>query len=249
MIEKRRITLEKSYNTRDLGGYETVDNMRTSAYFLRADSLNVLSLSDRCTLLDLGVKTVIDMRNNAEIMRVPSVFERCEEADYCPMPVFSDSEQQDIHRQFGYAFDMGDLYISIVEKNQRALCAILRKMEGASDGKILFYCNAGKDRTGIVSALLLKLAGVDNQTIIYDYCLTEVLLKDTMPFLRANTQVPASVPNEIMDELLGAKAHNMEKLLKHLENKYSGVIEYLQTIGLSQSEIAAIKKKMIDGEV
>ncbi len=87
---------------------------------------------------------------------------------------------------------------------------------------------------------------LSDQDIIDDYCLTEVFLKERLLSMRNSDQIRGlGVPDEILDEMLGSKAHNMEKFLEYLDDNYSGADEYLQTIGLSRDEIEIIKSRML----
>jgi protein-tyrosine phosphatase len=167
--------------------------------------------------------------------------------EYYNIPILSDEEQQSMNYMPDYTFIMGDFYTSMMQKSQEALCEIFKKMADA-DGKVFFHCSAGKDRTGIVSAILLKLADVDNDAIIYDYCLTEKFLRNKLQSLKDNVLLTQPISSEIVDELMGAKANNMEKVLSYIEHNYSDVSTYLMSIGLSQSEIIQLKFKMISGE-
>lgn len=244
--KKKSIILEKAFNVRDLGGYITRDGRQTSDIFLRGDSFEVLSESDRKTIMDLGVKTVIDLRNSDEIERTPSVFMQAGGVEYCNIPIFPNDDQQKMISRMDYTFIMGDLYTSLVDNGMQSLCKVFKKMAFAP-GRILFHCSAGKDRTGIVAAFLLRLANVDDEAIVYDYCLTEKLLAPKLKSLQAVTD-RWQLPQDILAEALGAKAGSMEKLLRHMDEQYKGIEAYLLRIGLSQNDLEALKGKMVGPE-
>ncbi|HYE68320.1 MAG TPA: tyrosine-protein phosphatase [Anaerovoracaceae bacterium] len=244
---KQPITLERALNTRDLGGYITADGRKTTDVFLRGDSLEILSARDKDTLLDLGVRTVIDLRNNDEILRTPSIFVDCSKMKYYNIPILPEDSQEKFIRQSGYAFLMGDLYISILEKSRGAFCKVFRILAEA-DGKVLYHCSSGKDRTGVVSALLLKLVNIDDQAVIEDYCLTEVLMEEKLSIMKAEAKRMEEYPDDFLDEVMSAKAHTMAKFLEHLENNWNGAEAYLRAIGLCDDEITRLKVKMTEDE-
>lgn len=248
VCEKRPILLEKAFNIRDLSGYKSEAGEITSGLFLRGDSFEKLSEGDRDALMAIGVKTVVDLRNQDEITRTPSVFDEHPEVLYVNIPILPPGTQEKMIQQSGMTFLMSDLYIVILDNSQSALKEVFTTL-ASSDGRVLFHCSAGKDRTGIISAILLRLAGIDNETVVADYCLTEVFLKEKLDSIKkAAKQKDYGIPGNLIDEMMSAKGATMEKLLKHLEDTYGGAETYLVTIGLSKAEIETLKFKMIGSD-
>ncbi len=242
--DKKCLELEKAQNIRHLGGYVTPDGQCTSDTFWRGDSFEVLSENDKNTVMALGVKTVIDLRNTTEITKVPSVFFNCDGIEYVNIPILSDRDQIDPTETLGYRFVMGDLYNAMADNGQAALRDIFRKMVQA-DGKLLFHCSAGKDRTGIIAALLLKLAGIDDETVAYDYCLTSEFLRDKLQLMKDSAMKMGGFPEEHLDEMFSAKTSSMEKFLQHIEYTYGGTEAYLLKLGLTEQELYALRDRML----
>jgi len=245
---KGRIELESARNVRDLGGYPCVQGGVTSAVFLRGDSTRLLSENDKIRLIGLGLSHVIDLRRTSEIEKVPSAFGGDERVAYTQLPFFP----EDSERQLGKLeadFSMGKLYIAMVQNFGESLKAIFSKLAADWQGRMLFHCTAGKDRTGVVAALLLYLVGVSPEIIVQDYVLTAELLVDRMDELRS-VSIDPRIPAPIADEMLGVRAENMQLFLDFLKDSYGGAQAYLLSIGMQQAEIDSLKEKMIlKGEV
>lgn len=112
-----------------------------------------------------------------------------------------------------------------------------------ADGRVLFHCAAGKDRTGIAAALLLDLAGVDDETIIEDYTLTEQLLaplkEQWLPQMRER-----GFDEERAAALLAAPAEDMAATLRHLRERYGSAEEYARAIGVSSDAVSAVRARL-----
>lgn len=103
---------------------------------------------------------------------------------------------------------------------------------------VLFHCTAGKDRSGVVSAILLALAGVADEDIIYDYTISRELNKERLEaFLAAHP--------EIDREVVLANEKTMDRFLQMLREKHGSIEEYLLDMGLTEDEIQKLKNKLI----
>ena len=241
-LMKQRFTLESAYNVRDLSGYLTSTGQVTSAFFIRADCFTPLSGSDTNALFSQGIRTVIDLRSAEECTKIPSGLGTHEDIIYIHHPFFSGSSQLN----FGTLpddFTMGLLYVYMLDYAQSAIRDFFTHA-ARTRGRILFHCSAGKDRTGVLSALLLKLADVSDVTIIQDYALTEIFLAEKLALLKENSGLPAML-SHIEDEMLGANPGNMEHMLRHLLDAYGGIRNYLNTIGVSKDDIYTVYCRMI----
>jgi protein-tyrosine phosphatase len=119
--------------------------------------------------------------------------------------------------------DMARTYRWKVDNRGEAIAAILRSIAEAPAGGILFHCFAGKDRTGVIAALLLTVAGVDRDSIIEDYVLSE-----------------GTVPVEFrpLPEM-------MADLLQHLDRRHGGVAAYLAAAGAGPATQEALRRRLL----
>ena len=234
------IKLDGTYNTRELGSYLTEDGKVTKTHrYLRSDGLSNITENDLNILYNYGVKLVIDLRSATETKKTS--YNLKEDMVYLNFPLLDQIQSS------GFSMEelpksMGELYISIMEMSKSTIAGILRAMANAGNSCVLFHCAAGKDRTGVTSMLLLKQAGVPNDTIVADYAVTEVYMEKV---LRAQIEAEEEKGLQIPDDMILSKAPNMVMAIKHLENTYGTVDNYMLSIGMTPQEIQNLKTRLV----
>jgi protein-tyrosine phosphatase len=240
----RILNLEGTHNVRDLGGLETGPNTRTvSGRFLRADSLHDMSVGAQMMLLESGLKTVIDLRSPKELERFPNPFADHDEVKYLNVSLFGSLfEAEDANAIMP---SLEGIYVSALEMCRPAIRTVLETMAN-SESLTLFHCTAGKDRTGIIAALLLGNAGVPDEAIAEDYALTEKLAKPMLERL-LEEGVNDGMERESYSKLLTAQASTMHATLGYLEGRFGGVQNYLKTgLELTPNSIETLRDKMLE---
>lgn len=241
----RHLELEGAYNVRDLGGYGTVDGGHTRwRMFLRADSLHRLSPASQAKLVDYGVRTVVDLRRTVETLAEPDVFADSPDVEYHWHNMTGDS----------FADPYGDRdpparfeqYTNILDQRIGQIGETLAVMAVPDGAPALFHCGAGQDRTGMIAALLLGLAGVSPQTIAEDYTLTaqhfveRYLGKDAPPGVDpAEYEVEAYRRRQCPPEA-------MLRTVEYLADRYGGVQGYVRAAGLSDLEIGRLRSALLE---
>lgn len=227
----RRIPLGRMLNLRDLGGYPTLDG-RTTAWerILRGDVPEGLAEADAAWLLDRGITTVIDLRQDGETAARPDELKFLPGFQYHHRPLMGN------HPPSGEG-DVGTGYFHMMDE-KNAVRDVMRLIAHAPGG-VLFHCAAGKDRTGCVAALLLSLSGVGLIDILADYQVSETYI---MELLR---QTAALVPG--MEAWMGrSKRAYMEEALGLLQEKYKSVPQFLLEAGLTGEELDLLRAKLLD---
>ena len=243
---RRRLDIEGAYNVRDLGGYATSDGLRTRwGVFLRADSLHRLPLRSQSTLIDFGIRTIIDLRASWEIQAEPNVFFGSREVRYLHQNMSGDVRP--VRESLPLATDVvsrrSGAYSRILDRRQSQVRDTLSSMAQPDALPSPFHCAGGQDRTGIIAALLLGLAGVPDETIAEDYALTaRFLVKkrlDDDPELARSGYTWQQYRREQCppEAMLGT--------LDHLKERYGGVEGYLRTIGISAEQIDALRRALV----
>jgi len=224
---------------RDIGGYETIKGeIVQRGRLFRADGLHLLSLRDQELILGLGVRTIIDLRFSDETAAKKDVFADRQEVDYYNISLVNPAttKLRDIR-------SLGDMYKILLDNSGPLLAEVLSRIAETKDG-LLFHCSAGKDRTGVVAALLLDLAGVPQETIISDYAETETNLSPIIDELLKDCPVDMSI--EEYRAFMGSAPENMEIMLDHLYSVYGGAEQYLIANGLRSDEIESLRRKLLE---
>jgi protein-tyrosine phosphatase len=235
----RHIPLTGTYNIRDLGGYKTRVGTQTHwRKLLRADSLHNLSPEARDELLKLGVKTVIDLRNADELEQSPNPFANHDGVKYLNVPLFAG-----LARAGTQPSNLIQIYQTALEHSQDEFRTVLRQI-AESDGVTLFHCTAGKDRTGLIAALILGTLEVSDQQIIEDYALTSTYIQPLLETLREDA-IAKGYNLDWYNQLLTSEPNTMQVTLEHLQTKYGGARDYLEMLGL-ELEIENLRRNMLN---
>jgi protein-tyrosine phosphatase len=235
----RLLRLEGAYNVRDIGGYLTAEGHTVqTGRFLRADGLHRLTSVDQDTILGIGVRTVIDLRHAKELAEKRNVFNGSARTNYFNISLINPATSTNANIR-----SLGDMYVNMLDECGPLLREVFERMAEAEGDGVLFHCAAGKDRTGVVAALLLDLAGVEPSVIIADYAETEVNLSPIMDELRKDR--PEQIPADMYELFLGSAPSNMELMLNHLHGSFGGAKSYFERIGLSEEQIAGLKRMLL----
>src|SRR5829696_4320266 len=182
MRGERHLPWDACFNIRDLGGYPAAGGRRTRwRTVLRGDNLCWLKPSGRDALLDFGVRTIVDLRHPGEVAAAPHPLgpgtSRRGDPVYLNLPLSERPRDARLRERIESARSNEEVYRIVLEAGRIQIGRVMRAIAEADDGPVLVHCNAGKDRAGLVAALLLALAGVPAPAIASDYALSEPLLK------------------------------------------------------------------------
>lgn len=239
------------YNARDLGGLPVTSGgeIRPGA-LIRSDILSRLTPAGKRALIAHGVKTVIDLRMPEQIAQEPSAFvsgqPRPGEPVYRILPV--ENPDSPHFAAVDNAPSRAENYCLMLEHFQPQFAAIVRAVADAPEGGVLLHCHAGKDRTGVVVALLLGLVGVPDTEIAADYAASEDRLWPLYYRMEADAASNPVQLAAIQHKKPIALPETMQAVLDHLRVRYGGVKEYLLAIGVNAEEMARIRRRMIEEE-
>lgn len=221
--------LETTLNTRELGGYPTIQGTKTCYNrFLRSDEPRNPSKRDIAYLCERQITTIIDMRGKKEAAVSPSPFAGMASFEYVHVPIEEGSDFPDSVQE------VPGSYMKIA--GSANLCKVFRAIAHAPHG-VLFHCAAGKDRTGVVSAVLLLLAGVREDDIVENYMQTKE--NNRKRFARFRKKFP-----ELDIRIVIPDKSYMTLFLQMFREKYSGVENYLRLLGLSEKDVCRLKEKL-----
>ena len=227
VVAERRVRFDGITNLRDLGGYATADGGTTRwGRVFRADALHKLTAGDLTAFDALGIATVYDLRSELErgefpnpcpSQHVPIVGRPADAPAPAPSPSMTTREGEERLR---------DLYVGALEHSADAIGSILRGI-AAGPGPVLFHCHGGKDRTGIVAAVLLLTLGVDRELVLDDY---EATRRYRLPEHQQDSfanMIAAGIPPEAAAGVLGTPRWAMAAAVDAIEGPLGGIEAYL----------------------
>lgn len=233
--EERLIPLEKMVNTRDLGGYETQGGTYSKAHkYVRASSPANATKEDIQTLKDYGIKVVIDLRSDFEKEHQENPFINDDDIDFYEVNLFDSTTASVVPDEVKQYKDLGGVYIYMLEGMKDKFKEIFEIFLRYPYECIMFHCSAGKDRTGIVSALLLDLIGCHEYDIVKDYS------ESYENNIEINENLTAMMKDEEVKQYLKSSPRYMMEFLDYLREHYGSAKEYLIEIGLKNDEIQQI---------
>lgn len=239
----RHLAWEGCYNVRDLGGYPTRDGKTTRwGAVIRTDNLARLTEAGRNSLIDYGVRSIVDLRRPDELAEHPNPFAEPGEHGIRYTNVSLVDPAKSTPDNFT---TLANDYKRILDSFAPAMAEIMREIADAPAEAVLIHCMAGKDRTGMVAAILLDLARVPRDIIADDYALTEACLHPLNQEWLENG--PGDREERARDlERFTPRAEVMLEVLSHLDERYGGVEPYLLQAGVSPDEIERIRARVID---
>lgn len=243
---RRFLKLDGTHNFRDIGGYLTHDGRRVRwGKIYRSDELNELSATAQKRFSDFGIRSVYDLRTIKEREKKPNQLPNSFVSQYHIPAYESQPRWAFIKGIFFQRHTLGDMmadsYISGFENGKDIYAHVLSQFADPENLPALYHCVAGKDRTGILTALLLKLLGVPKETIIADYSLSNLGFDLYLDEFVMESKLPRlGVPNEQVRVLFMVNPDWMRGLLDYIQTEY-GSVENALIQGTEMSEVALQK--------
>lgn len=230
-----RLDLETTYNTRELGGIPLGDKKQVKwNKVLRSDDISNLSPADIHQLKEYGITTVIDLRSEEERQKTGYILSDNEEfkKHYISLMITENVENVMNIMESETDLSLIDFYCHLLENGMSAFKEIFSVFADQQKTGVLFHCAGGKDRTGVVAALLLNLLGAKDGDIIANYEVTFSYLFSDATF--ETSQIPQQFAN--------SDRENMVAFLKQLKKDYGNAHNYLLACGLTESQLDKIKE-------
>jgi protein-tyrosine phosphatase len=239
----RRLAWEGLLNARDLGGYPAAGGRETRwGAVVRSDSLAALTGAGRAAMADYGVRAIVDLRLPAELADDPNPF--AEPGDHgirYTNVSFIDPAAAPPDAVSTLAED----YLQMLDRYGHGVAEAMAAIARAPDGPVLIHCAAGKDRTGLISALLLGLVGVPAETVAADYALTAELLRPREQQWLAGLPPGERAERQAQLARYAPTAEVMLEVLQGLDRRYGGVERYLEAAGVSRADLERLRDRLL----
>jgi len=246
---ERHLEVDGTFNLRDIGHYATRSGRRTRAgRFYRCGALH-----DIGQLAPLGVRTVVDLRTDAEIIRDGVACGPIREADgmrrvarsLMPQSVEGKPPSAYLDALVGPGMSAARyaMYLEIAADNIRAVIETLAEPDATPS---VVHCTAGKDRTGVVVALVLDVLGVPPETIVDDYDLSNLATPQLVDHVRRVNHAPDFEPSESDLISMGAPREAMQGLLSRMHADHGSARGYLDSIGVDRGVFDALEHSLLE---
>jgi protein-tyrosine phosphatase len=253
-LKTRRIEFEGSFNFRDLGGWRTNDG-RTVCWrrLFRADSVHRLTPADVGRAHDeLGVRTLLDLRNEMEIGAYGIGLLAEGGMNRLHLPITSRPRETPalggaaaVPNPSRTPDEMLAVYLGMLEVSSDL---VVRAVEALVEDEALpavFFCTAGKDRTGVLSAVVLGALGVRDEDLVEDYFLTRDAIEQIIGRIASDADAP-EMYRDLPPMHFAPHEETMERFVDEMRRKYGSFADYLVTKGLPESTLDRLRSALIE---
>lgn len=241
----RFIPLAGAFNFRDLGGYpaRAGQTLRWRTLY-RADALHHLADDELDMLDELGVRTALDLRTDREVdegrIDVASIV-------HLHLPVLGRTwEPRKLDPDADAGEVLGTLYCEMLTVGADALGSALTVLADEQQLPAVFHCAAGKDRTGVLAAMVLSLLGVPDEIIVADYSLSGTAMTNLVERLRRERPEALTTMNDQPSAYLAAPPEAMITFLAHVNAEYGSMIGYVRSIGVDVDVVDSLNANLLN---
>lgn len=227
-------------NARDTGGYPAGEGVTRSGVLFRSDNLCRLTEEGWRGFAVSGVNTVLDVRSAYELDMDPSPFADSETVRYLNLPL-QDEDNAEAMARINSDIALADMYRVMLEHFGANIVAIASAVTEA-EGGVVIHCHAGKDRTGVVIAVLLSALGVADSDVAEDYAASHNYLREALAERLACAEPEARAG---LEHKLSAKNTTMLEVLDDLRRNYGGARAYLLSAGMSADTLARLRERLV----
>jgi protein-tyrosine phosphatase len=246
-LPPRDLVWDGCLNVRDLGGFAVDSGDTRFGSVVRADSVSQLTPAGWKALADYGVRTVLDLRGDQEREDDPPR-DVPVEVLHIPFMEASDEEWNEIAEELEalktlpVADATRDAYLIFLERFRANVGAAVKAVAHAPEGGIVIHCVGGKDRTGLLTALLLYLAGVPVAEIAADYALSEDRLRPRHDKWFESAETDAE--REQLERIARCPPEAIVEVFAELERRYGSIEGYLRAAGVSENELELARARL-----
>jgi protein-tyrosine phosphatase len=250
-LKSRYIRFEEIINFRDLGGYRN-DRGRAIAWrkIFRSGELEYMTEKDaQCLQEEIGLKTIIDLRSTAEVeaIKVEGPFARLSIQRH-NIPFFSKADQEKIQHFNDNWTSYSEFYVFLIKETgigERIVNA-LRIIAEQANHPVMFHCVGGKDRTGVLAAMILSILGVPDREIIEDYVLTAETIHLLAERHENHSPEGTLTPRERYPFTYESPPEAMEFLINTLRQDFGSVRGYLEAQGAEASLFKRLENTLLE---
>jgi protein-tyrosine phosphatase len=242
----RHLPFDGAFNFRDLGGYpaRAGQTVRWRTLF-RADALHRLPDTELDQLVDMNVRTILDLRTNAEVEK-GRLSDESRGLLHLHLPVLGETwKPRELDPDADAGDVLGDLYVDMLTIGAPALAGALQTLADTRRLPAVFHCAAGKDRTGVLAAMVLSLLGVADEIIVADYAISGSNMESLVERLRLERPEALTAMNEQPSAYLAAPPEAMQRFLAHVGEEFGSMSGYVRSIGIEFETVEALNAALL----
>lgn len=244
----RHIRFDRVINFRDMGGYPARDGYTVAWRRLyRSGEFRNMTRSDLARLTgEIGVTSVIDLRSGMEVERQGIGLLAEGGIKYHNISFMVGGNREEDERLFREMTNMGEFYLHLVRQGEfgRRIAAALEIIAEPENHPLVFHCAIGKDRTGILAAVLLSVLGVADEDIIADYTLSAPYMEELLERINSDPKMAKNI-KPLPGYFWEAAPESMALFLSTLRREYGSVRDYLQAQGVTPNLINRLESALL----
>jgi protein-tyrosine phosphatase len=242
----RQLDFDGCFNFRDLGGYATADGHRTRwRRLFRADGLSRLTENDLDALAALGIVTVIDLRTVLEADTQGRFPDNVAGVTYRHLPLTDTLPGEEETPDWDSAAFVSARYLGMLSEGTETVTAAVRLLADPAAQPAVFHCSVGKDRTGVLSALVLGFLGVPDETIVADYALSYDNMLRILANLQERYPEAADIVERYRPVILSAEPASMAGFVAGVRATYGSFEALAASLGLV-AEVEALRGQLLE---
>ena len=244
-LADRHIDFEGCFNFRDIGGYIGLDGraLRWGRYY-RAGRQDRMTADDLTRVQELEMRTQIDLRRVDEL------------EDHGPGPleelglrrewisVIPENGTQILNDRLGPGIS-GTRYLNYLTFDSGRWLRVFELLADPASYPVLVHCTAGKDRTGVTTALVLSVLGVAPATIEADFGLTNEDVHRQLAFVETERRIPED-RRAVIERAMGVPPEAIGVFLEGLDREYGGPLDYLHSIGVTDAMLESMRELLLE---
>lgn len=239
------IAFSTVFNFRDLGGFTVRGGgvTRHRAVF-RSDALHRVDAADHALLEGLGLRAVFDLRSTAELETDGLGSFAGGAVAHFHVPMMAVTLNPYDSKVDWRGIDLEERYVAMLEEGRSAILAVLEAAAESQPGAIVFHCSAGKDRTGVVAAILLGAVGAEEEAILADYAASATNIERVIKGYREE-MLQAGLDQAAIAYLISSPPERMRNMLAQLEARWGGIEGYLDAIGFDADCRRQLRRRFV----
>jgi protein-tyrosine phosphatase len=242
----RKLVFEGCFNFRDLGGYPTADGRRTRwRRLFRADGLSRLTENDLSALAGLGVVTVIDLRTDLEADTQGRFPDGVEGVHYHHLPLTDTLPGEEETPDWDRAAFVSERYLAMLSEGMATVASAVGLLADPERQPAVFHCSVGKDRTGVLSALVLGFLGVPDEIIVEDYALSYEAMLRILEHLKERYPDAGDIVERYRPVILSAEPASMAGFVAGVRRAYGSFEALADVLGVT-ADVDALRAELLE---